>query len=144
MRNKLIRVLRAFKYAAKGIIYAIKNERNMRFHTAAAMYVLLLSFFCGVSQSQFLVLVLVIALVIRAEMFNSAAENIIDLCSKQYSTTAKIAKDIAAGGVLVVSLAAVVVGGAIFFKKEACINLWASFCAFPFLFVLIFLSLFPT
>lgn len=141
--NKLIRVLQAFKCAVRGIVYAIKNERNMRFHTVAAAYVFLLSYFCRVSMSQFLILVLVVSLVMMAEMINTAIENIIDLCSKEYNTTAKIAKDIAAGGVLMISLAAAVIGIAIFFRKEAYINLWASFCAFPFVFVLIFLSIFP-
>lgn len=122
-----MKVLRSLKYALKGIIYAIKNERNMRIHTTVAGYVLAFSAICGMNASEYAILILTISLVIMGEMFNSAVENLIDLCAKEYNATAKAAKDIAAGAVLILAFASVAVGLILFTKEQAYTKLWAFF-----------------
>ena len=139
-----MRVLRSLKYALKGIIYAIKNERNMRIHTTVAGYVLVFSAICGMNAYEYAILILTISLVIMGEMFNSAVENLIDLCAKEYNATAKAAKDIAAGAVLILAFASVAVGLILFTKEQAYTKLWAFFCVYPFAFVAFIFSAFTS
>jgi len=136
-------VLRTLKFAVKGIIYTIKNERNMRFHTVAATYVLIFSAFFNMSYFKYVILILIIGLVFMAEMFNSSIEGLIDLCSKEYNATAKAAKDIAAGGVLIICISAVVSGAMMFNEIEAYKRMWRFFYSYPFyLLILIAFSFF--
>lgn len=112
--NKLID---SFRYAFTGIITALKDERNMKIHFAAATLVVLLGFLFHISELEWIVCVVWIALVIGAEMFNTAIENVVDLITKEYSPLAKKAKDISAGAVLVIALLAAVSGCIIFIPK---------------------------
>lgn len=129
-------VLKNLKFALKGIIYAIKNERNMRIHTVAAAYILVFSLFFDMTIIKYTILLIIIGIVMMAEMFNSAIENLIDLCSKDYNATAKIAKDVSAGAVLIISIASAVIGVMFFHDFSAYIKMWAFFCVHP---ILIFL-----
>ncbi len=138
MKNS--KLFKALNFAVKGIIYALKNERNMRIHTTIAFYVLLFSYFCGMKAHEYAILILTIGIVITAEMFNSAIENLIDLCSKEYNSIAKAAKDISAGAVLVLAFVAVSVGLLLFGRKEAYTKLWALFCCHPLVIVFLFFS----
>ena len=138
--SKFSKLFKALNFAVKGIIYALKNERNMRIHTTITFYVLLFSYFCGMKAYEYAIIILTIGLVIAGEMFNSAIENLIDLCSKEYNSTAKAAKDIAAGAVLVLASAAAAVGFMLFGRKEAYTKLWAFFCCYPLAVVFLILS----
>jgi diacylglycerol kinase (ATP) len=60
----------------------------------------------------------VTALVLVAEMFNTAVETVVDMITQSYHPLAKLAKDIAAGGVLVAALTAAVVGSVLFFGNH--------------------------
>lgn len=124
-------ILRSLKFAVKGILYAIKNERNMRIHTIAAIYVIVFSMFFSMSLTDYAILILIIGLVMMAEMFNSSIENLIDLCSKDYNSTAKAAKDIAAGGVLIVCIGAFISGIFLFSDLNAYIRIWKFFSSYP-------------
>ena len=135
-KNRIMSMLKTVKCAIKGIVYAIKNERNMRIHTVATFYVMLFSTFFKMSVVEYAILIVTIAMVITSEMFNSAIESLIDLCAKDYNTTAKAAKDIAAGAVLIVAMGAVGVGIALFSKKEAYISMWVFFCKNPIISIL--------
>jgi len=103
-------VARSFNHAYRGLIYAVRTQRNMRFHVVASVAVLVLSLLAGVSRLELALLVLVIAAVFVTEMFNTALEFTVDLVTREYHPLAKLAKDVSAGAVLVTSLAAVAVG----------------------------------
>lgn len=103
-------VARSFEHAYRGLIYAVRTQRNMRFHVVAAALVLVASLLVGVSKLELAVLVLVILVVFVTEMFNTALEFAIDLVTKEYHPLAKLAKDVSAGAVLVSSVGSVLVG----------------------------------
>ncbi len=103
-------VARSFDQAYRGLIYAVRTQRNMRFHVVAAAGVLVGSLLVGVSRVELAILVLVIAFVFVTEMLNTALEFAVDLVTKEYHPLAKLSKDISAGAVLVSSVGAVLVG----------------------------------
>lgn len=103
-------IAQSFNHAYRGIIYAIRTQRNMRFHVVVSLIVLVLSLLLGVSTLELAVLVLVIMVVFVTEMFNTAMEFAVDLVTKEYHPLAKLAKDVSAGTVLVSSVGAVLVG----------------------------------
>jgi diacylglycerol kinase (ATP) len=103
-------IARSFDHAYRGLVYAVRTQRNMRFHVVAAAVVLVGSLFLGVSKLELAVLVLVIMFVFVTEMFNTALEFAVDLVTKEYHPLAKLSKDVSAGAVLVSSVGAVLVG----------------------------------
>src|SRR5215217_9146084 len=104
------RVTRSFNHAYRGLVYAVRTQRNMRFHVVAAAVVLVLSLLVGVSKLELAILVLVIMAVFVTEMLNTALEFTVDLATREYRPLAKLAKDVSAGAVLVSSVGAVLVG----------------------------------
>lgn len=136
-----MKFLRGFRYAFQGIVYCIKNERNMRVHTAVALYALLFSPFFALTASQYAILFVTFAMVIAAEMFNTASERLADLSSSHYSHLVRIAKDVAAGGVLVCALFAIAVGICLFWQPAAFVRMWIYFTDKPYMAVLLVLSL---
>lgn len=103
-------VSRSFEHAYRGVVSAVRTQRNMRFHVLAAVGVLVLSLLVGVSELELAVLVLTILMVFVTEMLNTAMEFVVDLVTTEYHPLAKLAKDISAGAVLVSSVGAVLVG----------------------------------
>jgi diacylglycerol kinase (ATP) len=103
-------VARSFEHAYRGIVYAVRTQRNMRIHTVVAALVLVASLLVGVSPLELAVLLLTIMLVFVTEMLNTALEFAVDLATKEYRPLAKLAKDVSAGAVLVSSVGAVLVG----------------------------------
>jgi diacylglycerol kinase (ATP) len=101
---------RSFDHAYRGLIYAVRTQRNMSIHVLIAVLVLVGSLLVGVSKLELAVLVLVIIVVFVTEMFNTAMEFAVDLVTKEYHPLAKLAKDVSAGAVLVSSVGAVLVG----------------------------------
>lgn len=126
-----MRILKSFKYAIKGIIYTLKNERNMRIHTTVSFCVFILSLFFNLSIEKYLILFLTMALVMVTEVINSAIESLIDIYSKNYNSTAKVAKDVAAGAVLIASGFAVIIGIVLFCDINAYIRIWKFLCSCP-------------
>ena len=114
---KTKRIVDSFNYAIEGIIYAIKTQRNMRIHFIIAVIVLFSSIFFNLSKMEILVLLITIALVIIAEMINTSIEATIDLITDKYHELAKIAKNVAAGAVLVSAVNSIIVAYIIFFDK---------------------------
>ncbi len=94
--------------AIEGIIYSVRTQRHMRYHLAAALAALLLSLLVNISRVEFIMLSMAIILVLVTEMLNTALEATIDMISKEFHPRAKIAKDIAAGVVLVASTGALI------------------------------------
>lgn len=105
---------RAFLYAGQGIAAAVKTQRNLRFHMAAAVYVTAFSFFYELKRAEYVLLMLTFSSVISAELINTAIEAAVDLCSPEQHRLAKLAKDAAAGAVLVTAFFAVIVGVLLF------------------------------
>lgn len=109
--------LQSFKYAIRGISKAIRSEKNMQIHLIVAFLVVVAGVLLSISTTEWLLCVLCFGMVISAEMFNSAIENIVDLASPQRHKLAKNAKDIAAGAVLVAAVFAAIVGLVVFVPR---------------------------
>jgi diacylglycerol kinase (ATP) len=101
--------------AVEGVLLAARSQRNMRAHILAGVLVVVLAWGGGSSPAEFAVLLLAIGMVIAAEVFNSAIEQVVDLLSPAFSEKARHAKDMAAGAVLVAALAAVFAGVVVFY-----------------------------
>ncbi|MDK2798658.1 MAG: diacylglycerol kinase [Clostridiales bacterium] len=107
----------SFNYAINGIIYGIKTQRNLKIHCAAALGALLLSLFYNFSKIELLILLFTIVIVIVTEMINTAIEKVVDMIVDTYHPLAKIAKDVAAGAVLISAVNAIIVAYILFFSK---------------------------
>ena len=131
----MLSFLKSFVYAFKGITFGILNERNMRVHFTCLAYMIffLLRYdFFVVTRTQAAILALAAALVIVAEYINTAVERAVDTASKgEISDSARIAKDTAAGAVLVAALFAVAVGIIILYQPDAFKAMFAYYAANP-------------
>ena len=104
-----------FRNARKGMRLSLKSERNIRIHLLAAVLSLSTAFCLHFSIEKFCILIMVISSVISAEMFNSAIEFTLDsIYHNRYSKMVGMAKDIAAGAVMVVTIMAILVGALLF------------------------------
>jgi diacylglycerol kinase (ATP) len=112
-------MLKSFNHAFQGLVYAVRYERNMRIHIAVALLVLIVSLFLNVSRLELVVVVVAIAFVLAAEMVNSAIEAVVDIITDEFDPRAKVAKDVAAGAVLVAAINALVVAYLVFADKLA-------------------------
>ncbi|MCI9273028.1 MAG: diacylglycerol kinase family protein [Clostridiales bacterium] len=128
-----MKFLRSFRYAFRGIAYCIKNERNMRVHTAVALYVLVLSPFFELTVSQYAILFVTFSAVMAAEMFNTASEELADLTASNYNHLVRVAKDVAAGGVLICAVFAIAVGVCLFWQPAAFVRMWYYFVDKPYM-----------
>ncbi len=126
-----MRFLKSFQYAFRGIVYCVNNERNMRVHTVAALYVFAFSFFFGLSRTGYAVLGLTVAMVWVAELFNTVAEELSDLVAPSFNPVVRIVKDMASGGVLVCAAFSVLVGVCLFWRPEVFARIAAYFAAKP-------------
>lgn len=106
---------KSFGYALAGLAYALRTQPNMRFHLLAALVVVVAALWLRIEGRDFLLVLLAITLVMMAEMFNTALERVVDLCTGRYHPLAKIAKDVAAGAVLLAALNSLIVGLAVFY-----------------------------
>ncbi|CBH21896.1 Phosphoesterase, PA-phosphatase related:Prokaryotic diacylglycerol kinase [Acetoanaerobium sticklandii] len=115
--EKNTNLIKTFNYAIDGIIYTLKSQRNMKIHYAIAILVLFLTLFLNLSRIEIIAVFFSISLVILSEMFNTAIEKTVDLVTTEYSPLAKIAKDVAAGAVLVSALNSIMVAYLVFFDR---------------------------
>lgn len=104
----------SFRHAIDGFMDAVKSERNMKIHCAAAVIVMGSAFALGLTAGEKAVLLILCGLVITAELFNTAVESAVDLASPELHPLAKRAKDTAAAAVFIMSITAAVVGIIIF------------------------------
>ncbi len=110
-------VLQSFNFAFEGIIHVLRTQRNMRIHFLIAAGVLIAALIVGVSKLELVVLLMAISFVLIAEMINSALEAGIDVATTSFDPLAKLAKDIAAGAVLIATINAVAVGYLVFLDR---------------------------
>ena len=115
-------LLKSFVYAFKGIFYCICNERNMRIHLCFTAYMfgfLTVYDFFKVTKEQYAILTALCALVMSLEAVNTAVEKAVDTATTEKNEFARIAKDSAAGAVLISAIASVVTGVVILWQPEA-------------------------
>lgn len=110
-------LIKSFNYAAEGIIYVLRTQRNMKLHFLIAGIVLVLSLFLDLSRLEFIALLFAVTFVLVAELVNTAIEATIDVVTPTFDPLAMIAKDVAAGAVLISAINAVVVGYLVFFDR---------------------------
>ncbi len=115
MKNK--KLINSFKYAFKGIISALLSERNMKIHVNIMALVIIFGLILNISVGEWFVCIICFAIVISAEMFNTAFEQMVDIAMPEKDPRAKFVKDVAAGGVLVMAIASLVIGLIIFVPK---------------------------
>lgn len=108
---------KSFEYAAAGIRGIIIQERNFKIQLFIGLLAVILGFVFKLGLSEWLDLVIVITIVLVFELINTSIEEMVDLISPQYHDKAKIAKDVAAGTVLVASIGSVIVGILLFLPK---------------------------
>src|SRR3954465_995953 len=107
-------IIESFNYAFEGVIHVLRTQRNMRIHFLIAVVVLAVAVVVGVTRFELIALLLAIAFVLIAEMINTAIEHTIDVATTSFDPMAKLAKDIAAGSVLIASVNAVAIGYLVF------------------------------
>ena len=118
-KNGFRKRIRSFGFAFSGLYQLVKSEPNARIHLAATIFAVAGGFFLRISSAEWTVILIVIALVWAAEGFNTVVERLADHLFPEYHETARIAKDISAGAVLVCALAALACGLIIFLPKLA-------------------------
>ncbi|MBW7571652.1 diacylglycerol kinase family protein [Caproiciproducens faecalis] len=126
-----MRFFKSFKYAFRGIIYCINNERNMRIHTVAALYVFVFSFFFEMSRTSYAAVLIAIAMVITAELFNTVAEELCDMAAASFHPVVRIIKDMAAGAVLISAVFAAAVGVCVFWQPASFAGILRYFASSP-------------
>lgn len=127
--------IKGFGYAFRGIAFGVINERNMRFHVSIFIYMMffLLHYdFFEVSKTQFAILLMMSSLVMAGELFNTGIERAADAATLEKNEFVKIAKDAAAGAVLVLAIFSVAVGIIILYQPSAFTEMFCYFKNNPF------------
>lgn len=122
--------IKGFGYAFRGIAFGVINERNMRFHVSIFIYMmffLLYYDFFEVSKTQFAILLMMSSLVMAGELFNTGIERAADAATLEKNEFVKIAKDAAAGAVLVLAIFSVAVGIIILYQPSAFTEMFCYF-----------------
>ena len=112
--NRIRKHLRSYKYSIRGIRLAFGFELNMTIHLVAAIAVVVTNIVLKVSQTQWLITLMLIGMAWAAEIFNTAIERLADRVSKQQDPLIGQAKDLASGAVLIICLFAAVCAGIIY------------------------------
>ncbi len=115
--NEHNRLLFSFFYAFEGVRSGLRTERNMVIHFSAIATVTVFGALLGLSKLEWIVCIILFGVVIMAELMNTAIETVVDIICPDYDPRAKLAKDTAAGAVLMVAVAAAIVGVIIFAPK---------------------------
>lgn len=105
---------RSFGYAFAGIWTGIRKERNMKIHCTALLMVVIAGIAFRITVSEWCICIVLCALVMSLELVNTAVEAVVDLVTEEKKPLAKIAKDTAAGAVLIAAIASVIIGLLIF------------------------------
>lgn len=139
-------LIKSFGYAFSGIFEALRYERNMRIHFVCMIYMYSFLFvydFFEITRTQLAVIFLANMAVVAAELINTAVERTVDLASEEYTKNGKIAKDTAAGAVLVCAIFAVATGIAILGQPEAFSQMFLYYREKPVMLVVFILSIIP-
>ena len=137
-------LIKSFGYAFSGIFEALRYERNMRIHFVCMIYMYSFLFvydFFEITRTQLAVIFLANMAVVAAELINTAVERTVDLASEEYTENGKVAKDTAAGAVLVCAIFAVATGIAILGQPEAFSQMFLYYRENPVMLVVFILSI---
>lgn len=107
----------SFKYALAGIFWAVKTQPNFKIHFVLSSLAVLLGIILEISRWEWIIIIITLFWGISSEMLNTALESMTDLITTEWRQEAKIAKDVAAGMMLIVALGTVVVAAIIFIPK---------------------------
>jgi diacylglycerol kinase (ATP) len=107
----------SFKHAFDGIIWAFKSQPNFQIHLTLSLFAIIGGLYFRISATEMTLIILTIVFGLGIEMVNTAIESMTDLIKKEYSLEAKIAKDVAAGMMLLTAIGALFVAGFIFIPK---------------------------
>ncbi|WP_316761467.1 diacylglycerol kinase family protein [Pedobacter aquatilis] len=113
----IIARVKSFKHAFNGLKLFFTNEHNGWVHLLAAVLAIALSLYLNLSVLEWIAIISAIAIVFAAEIFNSAIEKLADVVTSEINPQIKIVKDLAAAGVLVTAILAVLIGAIIFLPK---------------------------
>jgi diacylglycerol kinase (ATP) len=116
-KNSISKLIKSFGYAFSGIYRLFKSESNATIHLLATLCALTAGILLRISNTEWCVILIMIALVWAAEAFNTALEKLTDHLFPEYHDTARFAKDVAAGAVLVCAVAAFICGLIVFLPK---------------------------
>lgn len=108
------RLMKSFQFAFEGIWAGIKTEANWTIGIAEALAVITASWYLNISRGDWIIVIILIGVVLYAELCNSAIEAIVDSFAPDVHPGAKLAKDFSAGSVVILIIAAAVVGWIIF------------------------------
>ena len=112
-------IVQSLNEAVEGVIYVIKNERNMRVHFLFGFFVLVGAIFVGVSRIEWMILCTIISFVLAAEIVNTVIEDVVDMIKPSVHPNVRMIKHVSAGFVLVAAINAFIVGVFIFSKYAA-------------------------
>lgn len=117
MKNKKDPIAKSFGYAFQGIFTCVKKERNMKIHVCASIFVVIAGLVLGLSVTEWCICLGLFGLVMALELVNTSVEAVVDMVTKEFHPLAKIAKDTAAGAVLIAAIMAATIGCIIFVPK---------------------------
>ncbi len=120
------KIFKGFGYAFRGIWRCLREEWHFRFHVTVAAYVLSFTPYFSLSRAEWAILALTFSGVLTAEAINSAIERAIDRCSTEQHPLSGAAKDMAAGAVLLATLASLAVAACLFFKPDVWLAIFAD------------------
>ena len=115
MKNK--KLINSFKCAIQGINQAVKTERNVKIHITIMILVIIAGIVLKINTQEWIICIILFGLVISLELVNSAIEATVDIAMPEINEKAKVAKDVAAGAVLVSAIASAIIGLIIFIPK---------------------------
>lgn len=115
--KKMKKIRNSFKYAIEGIWTSFKTERNMKIHIFIMILVIIAGIILKINKSEWIICIILFAIVIGSELFNTSIETIVDMVMPEKNEKAKIAKDVSAGAVLVVAIGAAIIGLVIFVPR---------------------------
>ncbi len=115
--KKTHNLFRSFKFAFAGLFESFKTEKNMKIHILIMALVILAGFLFKISRTEWMICIILFGVVIAGEMFNTAIETLVDMVMPHQNEKAKLAKDLSAGAVLILAIAAAIIGMMIFIPR---------------------------
>ena len=137
----LLSFLKGFCYAGRGIATAVSQERNLRIHITITFYVSAAALLAEFSKIKLILLCLCFGLVLSMELINTAIERACDAIDPKPNPLIRVAKDAAAGGVLLSAISTALVGVLLFASQAVWKTIWGNITAFPFWGIMLLLLL---
>ncbi len=135
--------MKSFRVAMAGIRDALSQERNLRIQLVMALYVLAFGALAGLEAWAWAVCLICVAMVLRAEVFNTALERLCDAVTLERNERIRLCKDMAAGGVLISAVLSAAAGLVVFFRPEPLARLEEQFRLRPWVAVVLAVLIVP-